>query len=102
MLSYIRKSIMTNDQELFTSNIEDIKNLHNELKPTDAAYIENYDPAVGDLNLLTNVAKNGFGPCSNPKLNEQKVYVRIQWLCDVFNHLKDKNNDRKKKSKIND
>jgi len=44
------------------------------------------------------VARNGFGSCSNPKLNEQKVFTRVEWLCEVFNQLKDKN-DRKKKYK---
>lgn len=72
---------MTNDQELFQGNVEDIKLQNLELKPTDPAYIENYDPAVADINLLTHVAKNGFGSCSNPKLNEQKVHARVQWLC---------------------
>jgi hypothetical protein len=76
---------MSNEQEMFHSSIEDIKQKHMELKPTDAAYIDNYDPAVSDLNLIVYVAKNGLISCSNPKLNEQKVFSRIEWLCEVFN-----------------
>jgi hypothetical protein len=68
---------MSNEQEMFQSSVEDIKQKHLELKPTDPAYIDNYDPAVSDLNLIMYVAKNGFGSCSNPKLNEQKVFSRI-------------------------
>ena len=39
MLSFIRKTILATDAELFNTSIQDLKERNDELKPGDPAYI---------------------------------------------------------------
>lgn len=99
MLSFIRKTILANDAEIFNASVEDLNEKHMELKPGDAAYLDNYDCPTNDLLLLQWINKNGLGACSQLKLSESSTLIRAEWLCEAFKQFKDKNNERKKKKK---
>ena len=70
-----------------------------ELKQGDAAFIDNYDCVSDDSVLLNWINKNGLTACGPLKMSEPLVIARAEWLCEMFKQFKDKNNEKKKKTR---
>ena len=68
------------------------------LKKDHPAFMENKI----DQQLLTHVNKNGLVSFSQMKVPENKIFARMEWLCEVFKTVKEKLQNIKKKNKTFD
>ena len=62
------------------------------------AYIE----SKIDQQLLNHVNKNGLISYSQMKIPENKIFTRMEWLCEVYRAVKEKLHNIKKKNKTFD
>ncbi|KAL4474706.1 hypothetical protein ABPG72_002299 [Tetrahymena utriculariae] len=111
MLHFIRKTVLSNNQQLFNSNIDELQKRHESLTIDDQGFIDHpdYIPKVHDLNLMFLVSNNGFSSLQNLdnfenyqlkqfNLDDQKLYERLEWLCECFKDIKDKTQNKKRKA----
>lgn len=109
MLHFIRRYILFSQRALFKNSIEDFTKFASELDESHPAYISdvNYLPSTQDLGLLMCSAENGLDSLKSIKtgmygfemihLSNEKIFGRLDFLCEFFKNQHNRTNLKKRK-----